>query len=106
MEVGKSGVTDPRPVYIAWRGDLENRSWGVHIDGVGGNGKAKIGKMDAIVRHSHPGTRIKRCVLIMVIVPEPQHAEVWEGSAVFVTWLEAARMTAAKKNFDVGAVLS
>ena len=63
-----------------------------------GKGEAHVGKMDAILTHSHLDTRIKRCILIDVIVPKLGYAgEAWEGNARLVKQLETIRMTAAKK---------
>ena len=44
-------------------------SWDAHIAKVIGKGKAHVGKMDAILTDSHLDTRIKRCILMNVIVP-------------------------------------
>ena len=64
-----------------------------------GMGTAHIGKMDAILTDSHLGTRIKRCILMIVIVPKLEYAgEVWEGYATLVKQLKTVQMTAAKKN--------
>lgn len=44
-------------------------------------GTAEIGRVDAIRRHPHLETRIKRCILTDVIVPKLEHVEeVWEGN--------------------------
>ena len=44
--------------------------------------------MDAILTDSHLDTRIKRCIMMIVIVPKLQYAgEVWEGNAKFVKQL-------------------
>ena len=72
-------------------------SWDAHIAKVIGKGKAHVGKMDAILTDSHLDTRIKRCILIHVIVPKLEYAEVWEGNAKLVKQLETVQMTAAKK---------
>ena len=61
-------------------------------------GKAHAGKMDAILTDSHLDTRIKRCILMTMIVPKPEYAEVWEGNAKLVKQLETVQMTAAEKN--------
>ena len=55
--------------------------------------------MDAILPGPDPhlDTRIKRCMLMNVIVPNIDYAgEVWEGNAKFAQQLEAVQMTAAK----------
>ena len=62
-----------------------------------GKGKAHVGKMDAILTDSHLDTRIKRCILIHVIVPKLEYAQVWEGNAKLVKQLETVQMPAAKK---------
>ena len=54
--------------------------------------------MDAILADSHLDARIKICVLINAIVPNPEYAgEVWEENVKLVKQLETAQMTAAKK---------
>ena len=74
-------------------------SWDAHKATVilTGKGKAHVGKMDAILTDSHLDTRIKRCILIHVIVPKLEYAQVWEGNAKLVKQLETVQMTAAKK---------
>ena len=62
-----------------------------------GKGKTHVGKMDAILTDSHLGTRIRICILMNVIVPKLEYAEVWEGSAKLVKQLETVQMTAAQK---------
>ena len=62
-----------------------------------GKGKAHVGKMDAILTDSHLDTRIKRCILRNVIVPELEYAgDIWEGNAKLVNQLEKVQRTAAK----------
>ena len=53
--------------------------------------------MYAILTDSHVDTSIKRCILMNVIVPNLEYAEVWEGNTKFAKQLEAVQMTAAKK---------
>ena len=55
--------------------------------------------MDAILTDSHLDTinRIKRCILMNVIVPKLEYAQVWEGNAKLVKQLETVQMPAAKK---------
>ena len=53
--------------------------------------------MDVILRESQLDTRIKRCILMNVIVPKLEYAEVWEGNAKLVKKLETIPMTEAKK---------
>ena len=63
-----------------------------------GKGKAHEGKMDAIPTDSHLDARINRCVLINMVVPKLEQAEVREGNAKFVKQLETAeQMTVPKK---------
>ena len=71
-------------------------AWDAHIAKVLGMGKAQVGKMDAILTDPHLDTRIKICILMNVIVPKLEYAEVWERNAKFVTQLETVQMTAAK----------
>ena len=41
--------------------------------------------MDRILTYLHFDTRIKICILMNVIVPKPEYAEVFEENAKFVT---------------------
>ena len=66
----------------------KERSRDAHIAKVIGKGKAHTGKMDAILTDSHLDTRVERCILIDVIVPKLEYAEVWEGNAKLVKQLE------------------
>ena len=76
-------------------------SWDAHVAKVIGQGKAHVGKMDAILIDSHLDTRIKRCSLLNVIVPKLECAgEVWEGNAKLIKQLETVQMTALKKYKD------
>ena len=101
MEVARRWITDCRPVYVPWRRDLERPllgkgpSWDAHIAKVIGTGKAHVGKMDVILADSHLDTRITIYIMIDVIVPKLEYAEVWEGSAKLVEQLETVQMTAA-----------
>ena len=52
----------------------KDRSWDTHIEKVAGLGNAHLGNIDAILTDSHLDTRIKRCILMPVIVPEPEYA--------------------------------
>ena len=62
-----------------------------------GEGVAHAGKMGAILTQSHLEPRIKRCIPMKVIVPEPEHAgELWEGNANFAKQLKTVVVTAAK----------
>ena len=72
-------------------------SWDAHIAKVIRKDKAHVGNMDAILTDSHLDTRIKICIMINVIVPKLEYAEVWEGNAKLVKQLETVQMTAAKK---------
>ena len=66
-----------------------------------GKGKTQVGKMDAILTHSHIATRIKICIVINVIVPKLEYAGVvWEGNAKLVKQLETVQMLAAEKVHD------
>ena len=47
----------------------EQCSWDARKAKVIGEGKSHVGKMDAIITDSHLDTRIKRCILMNVIVP-------------------------------------
>ena len=59
-------------------------SWDAHIAKVIGKGKSQVGKMDAILTHSHLDPMIEICILISVIVPKLEYAgDVWEGNAKF-----------------------
>ena len=71
-------------------------SWDAHIAKTKGKGKSQVGKMDAIITDSHVDTRIKICILINVIAPKLEYAEVWEENAKFVKQLETVQMTAAR----------
>ena len=63
--------------------------------------------MDAILTDSHLGSRIEVCILMNVIVPKLEYAgEMWEGNAKFVTKLETAQMTAAKKSIRIRRVIN
>ena len=53
--------------------------------------------MDVILRDSHLDTRIKICILMNVIIPKLEYAEVWEGNVKLVKKLETVQMAAAKK---------
>ena len=101
--MGRRGIADRRPVYIPWRRDIKKtvHSWDAHINKVIKKGKAQIGRMDAILRESHLDTRINICILMKVIVPKLEYAEVWEGNAKLVKKLETVPMTAAKKILGV-----
>ena len=73
-------------------------SWDAHIAKVIGTGKSQLGKTDAILTESHIYSRIKICILMIVIVPKLEYAAgVWEGNAKFVKQLKTVQMTAAKK---------
>ena len=50
-----------------------------------------------ILRELHLDTRIKRGILMKVVVPKLEYAEVCEGDAKLVNKLETVAMTAAKK---------
>ena len=60
-----------------------------------GKSKAHVGKTDAILTDSHLDTRIKVCILMNVIVPKLEYAEVCEGNAKPVKQLETVQMAAA-----------
>ena len=49
-------------------------SWDAHIAKILGKGKTHVGEMDAILTDSHLDTRVKRCVLMNVIVPNIENA--------------------------------
>ena len=53
--------------------------------------------MDATLTGSHLDTRIKICILTVVIVPKLEYAEVWQENAKLVKQLETVHMIAAKK---------
>ena len=56
-----------------------------------------MGKMGAILTDSHLDTRIKRCILMNVIVPQLEYAgDVGKGNAKLVKQMETVRMTAVK----------
>ena len=59
-------------------------------------GKARVGKIDAILTASHLDTRLK-CILMNMIVPKLEYAKVWEGDAKLVKQLETVQMAAAKR---------
>ena len=86
----------------------EDCSWDGHIAKVIGKGKAHVGKMDAILTDSHLDTinRIRRCILMNVIVPKLEYAQVWEGNAKLVKQLETVQMTAAKKMLGCSSTTS
>ena len=74
-------------------------SWDAHIAKILGKGKTHVGEMDAILTDSHLDTRVKRCVLMNVIVPNIENAgEMWEGNAMLVKQVETVPMTAAKES--------
>ena len=75
----------------------EDCSWEAHVVKVIGKGKAYVGKMDAILIGSHLDTRTKRCILMNVIEPKIEYAEVWEGNTKLVKQLETVQMAAAKR---------
>ena len=52
---------------------------------------------DVILRDSHIDTRINICILMNMIVPKLEYAEVWEGNAKLVKKSETVPMAAAKK---------
>ena len=61
-------------------------------------GKAEVDKMDLILRDPYLDTRIKRCILLDVIVPQLEYAgEVWGKNVKLVEKLEIVQMAAAKK---------
>ena len=64
-------------------------------------GKARVGKIDAILTASHLDTRLK-CILMNMIVPKLEYAKVWEGDAKLVKQLETVQMTAARKVLSIG----
>ena len=84
----------PAPVGVEISKDC---SWDTHIRKVIGKGKAQVGKMDATLTGSHLDTRIKICILTVVIVPKLEYAEVWQENAKLVKQLETVHMIAAKK---------
>ena len=67
MEAEIRLIIDRRPVYYLGVEISKERSWDTHIAKVIGNGKAHVGKMDAILTDSHLDTRIKSCILINVM---------------------------------------
>ena len=101
MAMHDSEYTPPLPTLS------KDCSWDAHIAKQIGKGKARVGKMDAILTDSHLDTRIKRCILINVIVPKLEYAgEVWEGNAKFVKELETKLMTAAKNMLGCSSTTS
>ena len=50
-----------------------------------------------ILGDSHLDSRIERCILMNVIVPKLEYAEVREGNVKLVKKLETVQMAAAKK---------
>ena len=52
----------------------EDCPWDTHIAKVVGKGKAQVGKMDAILTDPHLDTRIKVCILMIVIVRKLEYA--------------------------------
>ena len=70
-------------------------------------GKAHVGKMDAILTESHLDTRVKRCILMNLTVPQLEYAgEVWEGNAKLVNQLETVQMAAVKKKVRCSSTTS
>ena len=76
MEAEIRLIIDRRPVYYLGVEISKERSWDTHIAKVIGNGKAHVGKMDAILTDSHLVTRIKVCILMNVIIPKLEYTEV------------------------------
>ena len=73
-------------------------SWDAHIAKVIGQGKSQVGRMDASLTDPHLDTRIKMCMLVIVIVPKLKYAgDLSERNASFVKQLDTMQMTAAKK---------
>ena len=97
MEAEIRLIIDRRPVYYLGVEISKERSWDTHIAKVIGNGKAHVGKMDAILTDSHLVTRIKVCILMNVIIPKLEYTEVWEGNAKLVKQLETVQMATANK---------
>ena len=93
VEVGRR-ITDCKPIYVPWRRDLKRMLSGSKVIG---KGKAHVGKMDAILTDSHLDTRIKIRLLINVIVPKLEYAEVWEVNAKLAKQLETVQVTAPQK---------
>ena len=75
----------------------KDRSWDAHIAKVIETGKPQIGTMDAILTDSHLDTRIKTCILIIMILPKREYAGYfWKGNSKFVKQLETMQMAVAK----------
>ena len=62
-----------------------------------GKGKAHVRKVDSIPTDSNLDTRVKRCILNSVIVPNLEYAEGWQGNAKLEKQPETIPMTAAKQ---------
>ena len=76
----------------------KNCSWDAHINKVIQKGRAKVGKVDMMLRDSLLDTRNKICILLNVIAPKLEYAgEVWEGNKKLVDKLETVQMSVAKK---------
>ena len=80
-------------------------SWDTHIANVPGKGKTHAGKMNAILTDSRLDTKVKRCILMNVIVPNLEYSgKTWGGNAKFVKQLEAVRMTAAETILECSSI--
>ena len=99
MEVGRTRISDRRPVACLSVDILKDCPSDTHIAKVVGNGKSELGKMDGILTDPHVNTRFKIRVLIVmnVIVPKFECAgEVWQANAKFVKQLATVQMAPAK----------
>ena len=97
---GEGGTTDGRPAKYLGVDISKDCSWDAHIYGAIVKGDADIGGVDVILRDSHLDSSIMKYVLINVMVPKVENAEVWEGNAKLVKTMETLQMAAAEKTIE------
>lgn len=77
------------------------------MDTVIGLGMAQIGKMGMTLRDSHLNTKIKRCLLETVIVPELEYAgKIWKGNAKSVKQMGTEQIATAHKKLGYSDMTS
>lgn len=71
MEAGRRGIVIVDQYTYRGAELPKDCWWDAHMNTVSGEGMAQVGRVDAILRGSYPGTRGNRCILVNAIVPKP-----------------------------------
>lgn len=95
--MGKTGTAESRPVYTSVGVEICKISWDAHMNKVVEKGGTQIGRMDVILKDSHPDTRMKRCILMNICCTEAEvSGEVWKGDEKLVKRMKTIRVVAAQ----------